>query len=528
MVRFRSLLVACFFLLPLLGSLRVQAQSSAPGYDVILLAGQSNMVGFGTGPDTAADAAVSPRVFMWNYNTNAIVPAQDPLIMNQSAANIGPGLTFAKAYAASIAANRNVLLVGAARGTTGFNNGWLAPNTTGGDSSLALDAVILANNAMAAAGSGARFIGILWDQGENDILASSGAAAPTYADQYQTNLVNLVRYFRAGITGATSATPFVVTEMNYYWLTSNYSAPSNGTVYNSTWVAPSIQIQRALHTLPDVLNNTAWTDTAVLAGDGTNGLIHYCALSQRQIGRRDADRLFEAQLGLPQTQTQLVASSGYFIDEGRSYLDAYPYNYYPATTGTVTATADAARGTIAQIAQAQGFLTVNVAANTFNGSYTKMAWFKPGSTGYYNNLVSGNTNGQAHYLLALTSSSTQLAIYGGHSNGSSLPNTVNAVVAAPAGQWENIALVYDAAAKTMTLYYNGVVVSSATNVAAAPQVTATGTLPLEFGSYGPGTNGSANGGVDGAMGGNRVWTSALTAAQVSAIYQHELLYRAGF
>jgi hypothetical protein len=495
----------------------VFAQTTTPGYDVIMLAGQSNMVGYNTTADNPTYAAVSPQVFMWNYANGTIVAAQDPLIMTGGSLNVGPGLTFAKAYAASIASNRKVLLVGVAQGTTGFNNGWLAP-TSSTNSALSANAVTTVNKAIAAAGAGAKFVGIIWDQGENDVYYETYPA-------YQTNLLNLIQYFRTSITGASSITPFIATELTYAWMIDNLNGGTDD--YGNPDAAGQYQVQTVFHQLPDLINNTAWTASAVLASDPYWGDIHFDTLSQRQMGLRDADRFFEAQQGLPQPEAQMVSSNGYFIDNGRSYPNgSLPVNNLPTVSGTVTPTVDTVRGTIAQISQGQGFLTFSVPATTFNGSYTKLAWFKPGAAGYYNNLVAANNPGQAHYLAAVNNGAT-LTLAAGHSNGSSAASLVSSTVSFTSGTWVNIAVSYNATTKIMSLYYNGALVSSASGVAAAPALSGN-PVPLTMGSYGATSSGASVAGVDGEMGGNRAWTSALTAAQIAAIYQHELSYRAGW
>ena len=49
-------------------------------------------------------------------------------------------------------------------------------------------------------------------------------------------------------------------------------------------------------------------------------------------------------------------------------------------------------------------------------------------------------------------------------------------------------------------------------------------MPLNMGTY-PGLAGM---GMDGAMSGNRVWTTQLTGEQIAAVYAYELKYRAGW
>ena len=245
--------------------------ASTPGYDVVLLVGQSNMVGIGTGVDDAGDAAVDPRIMQWEPYTNTIIPAFDPIYHNQALDYIGLPMTFAKAYAKRMAPGRQLLLVGAATGGTGFSSGyWQEPNGSGVTTALKW-----INAAMAAVGPNAKLVGILWHQGEADIYGEGGAA-------YETNLTNLISYFRSNVTGASSTTPFVVGEMTYPWL--------EGNTTDSDYVTQQDLILNDFHTLPDTIPYTAWTSAAELASDLTYGTVHFSALSQRQLGRRYADK----------------------------------------------------------------------------------------------------------------------------------------------------------------------------------------------------------------------------------------------
>jgi hypothetical protein len=464
------------------------------------------MVGAGRGADNVDDASVSPRVWQWNPITSKIVPARDPLFHFQSTPNaVGLGLTFAKAYLRTIPPARKVLLVGSAANNTSFVSGrWQAPH---GD--LIQTAVQRANAAMAAAGPGARFAGILWLQGEADI--TDGGAA-----MYKSSLLNLISYFREHISGASSKTPFVAGEMSHSWLASNSTNPMLRTQQN--------RILNVIHSLPDLEPYTAWVSTAELQGDATNGIIHFCALSQRQLGRRYADKFFEAANNLPQPQVSLRIWSSNFIDDGRGviWLDQDPTNPTGHITGQVSVVADPVRGNVAEISQAQGYLSYLVPGTTFNRSYTKMVWFKPNTPGYLNNLIASSNPGQSHYLLASTLSGNRVLVMAGHSGGS-LQINLTAKTAGSVGVWMNIALVYSADSRTMTIYSNGSPVATRRNVVPAPSATGS-VVCLWMGSDGD----TDSTGVDGAMSGNRVWNVALTPDQIASIYRYELKSRAGF
>ena len=474
---------SCFLLL-LLGSITFSRQGVAqgtPGYDVFLLVGQSNMVGYGTGPDNTTDAAVSPRVFMWDANNNVIAPAVDPLVMSQGPGFVGLGLTFAKSYAASLASNRNVLLVGSATGGTGFYTGdWQAPNGP-----LAMTAVARANAAMAAAGPGARFAGILWHQGEADDIVS------TDPKLYAGYLASLISFFRTNINGASSMTPFVVGEWTYDWMVSNIETNQ----YNVSQTG----IIQYFHNLPDQINNTAWVSSAALLGDTDSYyFIHFSALSQPAVGPTLCGTASSKRAqGLPQPQTSMKSWAGAFWDDGRSYNNGVlPFNFGAFNTGTVTAITDLVRGNVAQISKGQGSLNYMVPSDTFNGSYTKMVWFKPGAPNYINNLISGLNPGQGHFFAASTFNSI-VNVEAGHSDGNSIPVYINTPLSVNMTDWSNLCLVYDANAKTMKLYVNGGSADNRGECTASACFGLVGPVTLQMGAYGT----TGDNGVDGSMGG---------------------------
>lgn len=183
------------------------------GYDVILLAGQSNMVGGDNTKDTTLDAA-DDRIFVWpcsGGSVGSIVAGTDPLNhVSGAATEVGPGVPFARWWA-SQNPGRKVLLVPAAYPSTGFeasdfNARWKVGWSNAGGTNLYDNAIAKANGAMAAAGAGARFVGILWCQGEAD------GAASVSAGTYQTDILALIDGFRTNITGAAKA-PFVILSM---------------------------------------------------------------------------------------------------------------------------------------------------------------------------------------------------------------------------------------------------------------------------------------------------------------------------
>ena len=175
-------------------------------FDIILLAGQSNMSGRGIidgGIDTT-----DPDVYQFgcyngfgNYRT--IFAGSDPLTMPDTVAaanGVGPGMFFAKRYKQLY--NRKVLLVPFARGGTSLSGGVVTWSPYGTNNADLLSAIDQANRAITAAIAlfpGSSFKGVCWLQGEGDGENSVTTGA------YQAAMADLILAFRNGITGATNS-----------------------------------------------------------------------------------------------------------------------------------------------------------------------------------------------------------------------------------------------------------------------------------------------------------------------------------
>ena len=229
------------------------------GTDVVLLAGQSNMVGFGLGFDAARDGTPDPRIGQWSQvgDRGRIVPAIDPLLHPAPAdGRVGLGLSFARAYIAARPPGRRILLVPAAVGGTGFANGRWNP----GDDLF--EGAVRRTRAALAAAPHACFAAILWHQGEADVGALSG---PDYA----ARLSRTVAAFRARIGGARRV-PFVTGR------------------FEPGWVKPTPAQDAILDALAHLTDTVALTIN--VSADGLAGnpddRIHFDAASQRLLGQR--------------------------------------------------------------------------------------------------------------------------------------------------------------------------------------------------------------------------------------------------
>lgn len=174
------------------------------GFDIILCAGQSNMAGSATS-DPLIDVGDPGRVFQW-ANSSAdtasyrkIITGVDPLYMPNGIRTglTGPATWAAKAYMGTVPANRKVLLISCAVGSTGLVGAFWEAGSPGGqyyeraiqESNLAIAAALLLY-------PNSRFVGTLWAQGEADSLNGTTQA------QYATGLKAVIAGFRTRITGA--------------------------------------------------------------------------------------------------------------------------------------------------------------------------------------------------------------------------------------------------------------------------------------------------------------------------------------
>lgn len=252
------------------------------GYDVILIIGQSNAVGGGT--DTINTTYLDPpteRIKQYPGSgtfLGQIVAGIDGLYHLYQSSTVGPGMPFAREYLRHIKANRSVLLVPAAEGSTGFNpsstgfDGIMAtwdPNDTTTAKNLYNLAVAQCDAAIAAGGSKSRLAGVIWVQGEND-------AGVLNQSQYATKLDSLIDALRTHYANPTL--PFVIGQMTPGNIASN---PSSYGLINAAHI--------------DTPRRKVNTGFAYGAAGAANFLssapIHYSAAGNRLNGYQLADQM---------------------------------------------------------------------------------------------------------------------------------------------------------------------------------------------------------------------------------------------
>jgi hypothetical protein len=245
---------------------------------IYLLIGQSNMEGFGTSYDAALDAP-QPRVLQFGSRDgmeSLWLEAHHPLTsLTAGVSSIGMGLEFAKTLLASNAHPDVVIcLINHAKGTTAIQ--WWAPGVmdnkqtnpvTGLNYYLYDEAVKRVTNA-AVYGV---VKGVLWHQGEYNANSNSNPSPEPnlYAQRLQSLVDNLRRDL--GVPGL----PFVCGKL----------MPG----YNFT--GDPATVEAALADLPNQRFNTDCVDNAGLT-PRADQLIHFDAVSQRELGRRYAAKMF--------------------------------------------------------------------------------------------------------------------------------------------------------------------------------------------------------------------------------------------
>lgn len=234
------------------------------GYDVYWLIGQSNMIGrapIRVGIDDIY-TALNSKVFQFGYTSQTITAATNPLDhVNENAGQMGLWLEFIKPKVLALTGSRQILLVPASQGGTGFaTNNWNPGNA------LNTAAKARVTSAMAQGAGYNVYKGAIWLQGETD--ADSGAPA---AANYLTAIQAMYDNFASTLPFFTTSKPFVV-----------------GTIKPDKANAPAIN--SALQTFAN--NNTAGVRFVSLTDLSWFDSDHYDAASLATAGQRYASAFF--------------------------------------------------------------------------------------------------------------------------------------------------------------------------------------------------------------------------------------------
>lgn len=240
----------------LLATVMPAQERSAPSYEIVLLAGQSNMAGRGVVEED--DRRPHPRVLMLD-KAGAWRPAVDPMHFDKPVAGVGPGRTFG----AVMAEGDPALVVGLVPAAVGgspidvWQPGAFYPptNSRPWDDAMARVAVARVHGTLRA---------VLWHQGESD-------ATPELAPRYEAALHDLVARMRAAFDAPDL--PFIVGQM--------------GTFADVPWTDAQHLVDQAHRRLPAHIPGTAYVSAEGLTHGGDR--IHFDAASARALGRRYAE-----------------------------------------------------------------------------------------------------------------------------------------------------------------------------------------------------------------------------------------------
>lgn len=237
------------------------------GYDVFLVAGQSNALGAGLGFDSALDRPHS-RVHQYagsGPRAGRLLSARHPLWHHTRAPGVGFGPTFGTLHVEDW--GRPVLLVPAARGETGFvpQNGYSWDVEDHPDTfNLFWYACRQLESALGSRPN-RTLRGILWHQGESDVSAKMPG------HQYAEKIEALIEGFRYRF----GTVPFILGQMS----------PDRMAEYGGSY----IDINAAQHAIPSRVEQTAFVEAPEGMFNSPEDKVHFNAAGQRDLGRRYYD-----------------------------------------------------------------------------------------------------------------------------------------------------------------------------------------------------------------------------------------------
>lgn len=246
----------------LLGGRR--ATPAETGYDVFLIAGQSNALGAGIGHDAVIDRA-HPHVHQFaggGRNAGKVLTGEHPLWHHTRAPGVGFGVTFGNLHAE--ATGRPVLLVPAARGQSGFvpQNGFSWDVENHPDTFNLFRYACRQLDTALAEGPDRVLRGILWHQGESDVRHGM------HSDDYLEKMDALITGFRQRF----GTVPFILGQMS----------PDRMAEYGGAY----LDINAAHHAIPSRVELSACVEAPSGMFNSPDDKIHFNAAGQRELGRR--------------------------------------------------------------------------------------------------------------------------------------------------------------------------------------------------------------------------------------------------
>ena len=195
--------------------------TSQPGYDIIIVAGQSNAAGHGLGPVTNPEPSERDadiyQIGRFGADNMQLIPATDrPLQFwgREDRSWKDFAIPFAREYATrALAPSRKVVIIPAAYGGTSILH-WVSASSTEETTIVWEDTVTRIDAALALPGKN-RIVVFLWDQGTTDVLlAMQGNETMPDAMTYKARLTEFMGIVRAKIG---PKVPILIDELPRPW-----------------------------------------------------------------------------------------------------------------------------------------------------------------------------------------------------------------------------------------------------------------------------------------------------------------------
>lgn len=265
---------------------------SASGYDIIIIAGQSNAVGAGMGSftDLYANTATDARIVQFGRYSTTVSPAtwtKDGIVYdalqhwgrNVSTTTMGFAIPFARRYIAEghLAPGRQVLIVpGAYAGTSILQ--WIDGPISFPPSSLYNDLLLRARFALSLPGDN-RVVAVLWHQGEADVFYANQNMHGMNTAVYQQQLTALIQKFRTDFP-SNPAYPIIAGNFVAQWdrWSSDLSLPRQFEHVIETVLAPDVRA--------GVVTSTGLTQNYPTFTSDWSEQLHFTAQSQVTLGDR--------------------------------------------------------------------------------------------------------------------------------------------------------------------------------------------------------------------------------------------------
>jgi hypothetical protein len=249
-----------FYLAAAFALLTASGTANAKPVKVYLLAGQSNMVGFGENnalPTELKQPQTDVQIFHgggWGY----LRPG-----LGKDGNSFGPEITFGRDMADALPHDR-IALIKVAWGGTNLMQQWRPPLAGGQVGPLYTDFMNIVTGALASLGSDYEIAGMAWMQGESD------SNPLEWAEAYEQNLTFFIQSIRLDLNVPNM--PFVIGQITD----------------SSTWIYGAIVMQ-AQYNVSETVPNTAMVYTSDLPHDG----VHYYTAGVMTLGSRFAEKMLE-------------------------------------------------------------------------------------------------------------------------------------------------------------------------------------------------------------------------------------------